>query len=686
MRLQEAANPSARTTRPVGKRPGGIGPVRAAVLLALLVGHILFSIFAVVPGHLVSDEGIYHQMSKAFADGQTQALWNGHAEYPSPELRTWNHRVRDDGRLVSQYPYLHPVLAWPFYKLAGFRGLFTLNAVAFVAFCGFTFLLALRFWRDPRIAADSVIILTLATFAWQYSQAAWSQMLAASFVVAGIFFAVTAVQEAGWRRSMLFAWAAGTAIGLGAGIRLDVIFAAPAVLIPLLFDRPPRWREALAVAAGLAPGLLLLSLTNHAKFGSYNPLTYARDGGAASLSAYTAFIAAGFALTGICWLATRGRIWALLVRHRWAVAGAGTLLAAAAVAVIPALRNLITSTAWGSWVLIADLSLIPDRLTGIAMSRGPMGGIVYGGAIKKALVQSLPWLPLVVVPLAAALRRKDRPMSHLVLLLAVAAFIAVYGRHAWHGGYTLNLRYFVPLLPLFALYGAAGLHRLAAGDDGATLRAGAAAIVVISTFVWLYAVYRDTELAAMEPVILRLPQVLAVLLAGLLAVAAFRRDAAMPRRLAFLGAFACLAWSFAMALAMDFPRTYMLRWQRYETGQFLSANIPPDSVLFSVYDPGSFALTETPGARNAWVSMDHYRDFRDILQMHLAAARPAFAYFNDADWADMRDRRLLDGIAAAVVARHGDTTLYRLTPAFRSGRIPFGTNISTAARERRPEP
>ncbi|MEN8196636.1 MAG: hypothetical protein ABFS30_08980, partial [Pseudomonadota bacterium] len=43
-----------------------IGRTRLAVLAMLLLGHFLFSVFAVVPGHFVSDEGIYHQMSKAF--------------------------------------------------------------------------------------------------------------------------------------------------------------------------------------------------------------------------------------------------------------------------------------------------------------------------------------------------------------------------------------------------------------------------------------------------------------------------------------------------------------------------------------------------------------------------------------------------------------------------------------------
>ena len=84
-----------------------------------------------------------------------------------------------------------------------------------------------------------------------------------------------------------------------------------------------------------------------------------------------------------------------------------------------------------------------------------------------------------------------------------------------------------------------------------------------------------------------------------------------------------------MALLMDFPRTWFLRQFRYETGVFLAAHVPRDSVLFSTYDPASFALTEIPGARNAWVDMDEYSDSRKILEINLAAGRPVLAFFSD---------------------------------------------------------
>ena len=88
-----------------------IGRLRLAILAALLLAHVLVSVFMVAPGHFVSDEGIYHQMARAFAENGSLTLWPEYAEFPSPELRTWNHVTGKDGSLQSQYPYLHPVLA-----------------------------------------------------------------------------------------------------------------------------------------------------------------------------------------------------------------------------------------------------------------------------------------------------------------------------------------------------------------------------------------------------------------------------------------------------------------------------------------------------------------------------------------------------------------------------------------------
>ncbi|MBE9554600.1 MAG: hypothetical protein IMF05_14140, partial [Proteobacteria bacterium] len=578
-----------------------IGRVRLAVLAMLLLGHFLFSVFAVAPGHFVSDEGIYHQMSKAFAEEQTWTLWQEYGEFPSSELRTWNHVTGEDGSLQSQYPYLHPVLAWPFYKMAGFRGLFALNAIAYAALAGICFLLGNRLWRDPRISADAVILLTLGSYAWQYSQAAWSQSLSSAFLLAGVCFGVCAVQAGERRAALLYGWAAGMAVGLGAGVRLDVFFMAPALLIPLLYDRAPRWRVAAAVLVGLLPGLLLLSLTNYAKFGTLQPLTYGRSSGAASITAYIPLFSMGLAVLAAAWIASRDAVWPMVVRHRLVLSAAVAILAVTIMFLVPSVGAMLWRLARGAWILVADLSLIDPSAGGIAITRGPSGAIMYADTVKKALLQSLPWLPVALFAIVGIPRGRAAVFSHAIPILSVLAFVTVYGWFTWHGGYAFNLRYFVPLLPIFAIYGARGIHVLK-GNDSLKLVIAAGVTAVVAGEAWLFLLFRDTEVDAIEAVTLKLPLVLAAVLSILLVLFAVRRGFAPIRRVAFLASIACLAWAFIMALLVDFPRSWFLRQFRYETGAFLATHVPRDSVLFSTYDPASFALTEIAGARNAWVN------------------------------------------------------------------------------------
>lgn len=644
-----------------------IGRVRLAVLAMLLLGHFLFSIFAVAPGHFVSDEGIYHQMSKAFAADNTLTLWRKYGEFPSPELRTWNHVTGKDGSLQSQYPYLHPVLAWPFYKMAGFRGLFAMNAIAYVALAGICFLLGNRLWRDRRIAADAVILLTLGSYAWQYSQAAWSQTLSAAFLLAGVLFGVCAVQAGERRAALLYGWAAGMAVGLGAGVRLDVFFMAPALLIPLLYDRAPRWQVAAAVLVGLLPGLLLLSLTNYVKFGTLQPFSYGRPSGAVSITGYIPLFSMGLAVLAVAWIASRDAVWPMVVRHRLVLSAAVAVLAAAVAVLVPPIGAMLWRLARGTWILVADLSLIDPSVGGIAITRGASGAIMYGGMVKKALLQSLPWLPVALLAIAGMPRDRASVFSHAAPILTVLAFLTVYGWFTWHGGYAFNLRYFVPLLPIFAIYGAMGIHLLLQGDDSPKLRFAAALTALVAGVAWLFMLFRGTGIEAIEAVTLNLPLLLAAVLAVLLATFFAKRGFAPVRRLAFIASFACLAWAFVMALLVDLPLTFIMRQFRYETGAFLAAHVPRDSVLFSTYDPASFALTEVPGARNAWVSMDEYRDSRQILEVNLAAGRPIFAFFSDEDWVEFRERGMLDGMNATVIAEGSYAKLYRLEPAEISG-------------------
>lgn len=637
-----------------------IGQPRASVLLGLLVLHAIFAVWVAQPGHFSIDEGIYHQMSRALAEGMWPQVWNGYGEFPSEELRHPLHQVRD-GELLSQYPYLHAVLAWPFYALAGYRGLFALNALALLAVAGFCYATARRLYGEPRVAADAAILLILGTFIWQYGHAAWPHAVSAAFVGGAVLLAVMAAGEPHRKRATMLAGTAGLVIGFGAGIRLDAAFAAPALVVPFLFAAPPRLREASAAAAGMLPGFALLAVTNHAKFGSYNPFSYGPAGGGALATAYLPLALLGLASLLALWLLSRPRVWSATTARPLPFLAGLALLAALALA-LPPVSSLLARLANGAWQLLVDFRIRDPNHLEPGLERGPLGSIVYLGMVKKSLLQSLPWLPVAVLAAAASLRAWRTSTPHQILILAVSGYAGAYSLFAWHGGMSFNLRYFVPVLPFLAVYGARGLHDMTTGlPDGtrrALLFAGA-----MSVFLWLFLLYRAPVLEAQEPVLLNVPLILASLLTACLLWLALARPAGKAAKTATAAVLAfCVTWSSVVAIGYDFPFAALRRAGFAMVTNEISPFIRPDSIVFTGVDTAYFGLLEKPGVRIAAVKRDDFANFAALAQYHLAAGRPAYVAFDDETWSEAEERGAFDGFEVTILTKYLIGTLAALRP------------------------
>ncbi|MFO8083749.1 MAG: hypothetical protein R6U27_05465, partial [Desulfobacterales bacterium] len=146
--------------------------VKTKLCVALLVLHIAISFFTIIPGHLSQDETLYHLMTKNFIETGSFAIWNGYEEFPSAELVLGLTSVHN-GRIVSQYPHLFPILAGPLYLFLGYRALFLLNTVFFIGVVLLTYGICQKLFKDKNMSLNACLILSLATYAWEYSQAAW---------------------------------------------------------------------------------------------------------------------------------------------------------------------------------------------------------------------------------------------------------------------------------------------------------------------------------------------------------------------------------------------------------------------------------------------------------------------------------------------------------------------------------
>lgn len=645
------------TVSPTHAAPRTTSPrytIKSAILVVVLLLTLFASIFLVAVGHFSVDEAVYHMMARSFSSGGNLIVWNGYEEFPSPELALPMLRVHD-GRLVPQYPHLSTFLVSPLYRLVGYQALYIVNAVSFIGVMGLGFLIARALFGNLDLALNACLILIFSTFAWQYSQAAWPHALSMLFVTGAVYLTVITLRSPASRKSLALATTAGLVAGFGVGVRLDVVFALPAVLLPFVFAAPWRPSHALAACVGTVPGLTLLAITNLVKFGTAMPFSYgvAGSGAASGPLPYLPVVLLGFAVVAAAWLARRprGRSW--LVSHRWS-AGLIVALLLVAFGLTPLGWHIISKFANGLYQLVVDLRIRDPGLPEPALSRSPGGGMVYRGTLKKALLQSCPYLTVLILPLTTFLRGGKDSAAVAQLCLVPATYIGVYSYFAWHGGQAFNLRYFLPILPFISILTAYAWCELCRDLTRAWRRivvvAGAAAGACFLIFV----PRSLATLAHQEIAFLTVPLVIAVATFILVAACVHLGVKAGPnlRGAAAAALVVGLVWAGMVGLLHDAPRTYDWRTKQIEFAREIVPFVAPNSIVFVPHGSYFFSLLEQPQVRLAAPSLDDYRDFRPLVDYHLEAGRPVYLWLDGSFAATVEKRHLLHALSTETLYEH----------------------------------
>ena len=443
---------------------------------------------------------------------------------------------------------------------------------------------------------------------------------------------------------------AGVIAGVGIGIRLDVALAVPCLMAPFLFTGRRRLATTLAIPLGTLPALAVLSATNHLKFGVWSPFSYGPAAPATGdVATYLPLAALGLALLAAVRAGQHPELRALLQQRKRAALAAGVVISLLLLA-LPGVRQLAVSLATGAAVLLGDLRLLEPR------------GFNYFGYLKKSLLQSCPYLVLLVMPLFAAARGGEQRGRIALLSLVPAAFVATYASFSWHGGQCLNLRYFVPILPFTSILVALAIRSLFRdAGDGARTRAWIYAWLTAALY-WGLTRWGSGSPAHAKLVYLTFPLWLS-LVTLVLALGELLRARAMPRwwreglRAA---AVAGLVWAGLVAFLYDYVGAAGMRHYTADLGRRASEVVADDSILFVLYPDPFFGLIESDRVRLAIPLNDDFHDFRALLAFQLAEQRPAYAVFPKWMWRSMQGAGHLDGLERKVLWEHASIVLARL--------------------------
>lgn len=616
-----------------------VARIKIAVLAVCGVMHVFVTLFVVVPGRLSVDEEVQHWMVRSFAQDGSLALWNGYEEFPSRELE-YNFLIRPHkGKLYPAYPYLFAVLAGPLYRVLGLHGIYMVNAIAFAGTVLLCFCTARRLFRDLDLALNSCLILVLATFAWEYSQAIWPHATVTLFFAGSVYSAACALTAESARKAYVAAWVAGFVAGFGCGARIDGALVFPALLLPFLFMRPWRPVEAMMALVGAAPGLIVLAMTNLAKFGVLNPFSY----GPAHLPVPKGIVLGVVAATGALWLVTRSRFTAVLQGRRVALYGAAGVVCLALL-LIPQTSEFITRVLRYTYVSMVDFRALDTAAEFSAMTRTPGRGVVYDDSLKKAVLQSMPFLPLLLCP-AVFMLRNGRDARGLWLLFLVPLTVAGYMAYEFPdregGGLTLNYRYFVSALPCVAILCAYALHRLKTlWPIRLTLSMTVlTCAVTVGTYVALVVMYGSSAVDHEFPLLvmpLLLAAMLLALVAGSLAFKSFRIPTVQTAgRVVVTAAF---VWAGLTAFLYDYPRHREIRKGDHEDGWMIVEHVPENSIFFASPTHTAFSmLLERKTVCLAAPRLDGFRDFPRLVEFHLRAGRRVLAFFHVMVWSKLAE-------------------------------------------------
>ncbi len=379
------------------------------LLLAVLILVSAFLVVTSIPGVFTIDENNYLSTILGLRAGQFTVP--GTEELTPSRVLAYFDPMASGRSLVtspvaSTAPPLYAFLVLPFSYL-GWRGLIASNVLSFAATAYLVFHLCEKHSRNSVTPWISCLTFLVAGYSIEYAQGVWPHMLSVALCT-GAFFLAGSVRDTG---ALSLAVLAGVLVGLATGVRYQNLVFSAVLGASFLLGVRRRGLAAVFFVLGFSVPLAGSSYINHARLGSWNPVS-------------------------------KGPGWMSLDAGR-------------------TLSNPLIECATFLVTKVIDYSLhpVPENLKAVHPWQVPYpekGTYIYFGGLKKAWVQSSPWLLLSLVLLFSlsavreptAMRREIR--ATLVVAGGVLLFFAASG-FSKSDGVCFNQRYFLELVPLLAV-------------------------------------------------------------------------------------------------------------------------------------------------------------------------------------------------------------------------------------------
>lgn len=503
-------------------------------LLAALAALGIALTVTVVPGVFTVDANNYLVNVVALRQGRV-TVPNTDGLPPSRELLffepgPWSRSVTSTP-VASNAPPLYAPIALPF-SLAGWRGLVALNTLSYLATAALVFWYAARYTDDKRAPWLAASAFALCGWAMEYAQGVWPQALSFALCTAGVVAAGEAIERAATgAKPFALAAASGFLLAVAAGVRYQnaVMLGATGAAIVWLSPRQ-RFGNASAFTFAALPPLAVSAALNHARLGSWNPISKGGN-----------YLSVSVSSSGSVWIDPVVMAWARLID----------------ISVRPPLQG-----PHFDWV---DY----DPETGAHL----MGRQTF----QKSLLQSAPWailgmalLVLVwtpLLPIPAARRRQLRLLSIPAAALVIVLSAAGPTRHA---GLVFNQRYLLEVLPLLAVAFAWSLAGVPLSRNAGAVGALAGIAIVLALLT------RAPTDVVRGLAVLRLPLVLAAALG--VSWALFQTRPRLAPAIAVLAG-VCLGWGLALHVGDDVRASAERRTNHQLETAALRAALPDNSAL-----------------------------------------------------------------------------------------------------------